>query len=230
MKYMIHACPERMWYVEGLLKPSMIAQGIRAADITVWNDQERRGNLQSCLDSFGSLRGIPGGTWHLQDDVLVSRDFAEQTERFGQDRVVCGFCYSGYEQGTPITGQVFPALMWNSTFPCVYIPNGTAADFADWFCQEARGQPEYAAWISTGKMDDTFFHAYMVEKHPDEMVLNLAPHLVEHVDYIIGGSSINKWRGHICRGYYFDDEELVKELTEKVVKLKNRREATTLKA
>ncbi len=29
MRYMIHACPPRMWYVEEFFIPSMKAQGIR---------------------------------------------------------------------------------------------------------------------------------------------------------------------------------------------------------
>lgn len=227
---MIHACPERMWYVKQFLIPSMLKQGIKHSEIIVWNDRDHIGNLKSCLQSFASCGGMPGGTWHLQDDVLLSREFAEQTRKHSGERIVCGFCYVGYENGTPITGEVFPALMWNSSFPCIYIPNRIAEEFVRWYYFEALPDPDYSDWIQSGKMDDTFFCSFYTAKHPNNIVLNLAPHLVEHVDYIIGGSTINTWRGHTTRAYYFDDEELVEELTREVVKLKSHREATTLKA
>ena len=230
MKYMIHACPDRMWYVNGFLIPSMLDQGITRDEIIVWNDAAGNGNLIACMEAFSSCRWREGGTWHLQDDVLISRDFAERTREQAGDKVVCGFCYSGYEDGTPIVGNVFPVLMWRSTFPCVYIPNSLAAECADWFFTDAMHRQQFEPWVKSGKKDDNFFHAFCIEQHPNEFVVNLAPHLVEHVDYIIGGSTINKWRGYIARGYYFDDETLVTELTEKVVKLKSNREATTLKA
>lgn len=213
---MIHACPDRMWYVEQFLVPSILRHGIPPDDIIVWNDGDGKGNLESCMASFRSCKGIPGGTWHLQDDVLICHDFAERTREFGGDMITCGFCYTGYENGTPIPGYVFPVLMWNSSFPCIYIPNRIAAECADWFYNDARHRPEFAGWVASGKMDDNFFHAFVVERHPNELVLNLAPHLVEHVDYIIGGSTINSWRHHTTRGYWFEDDYLTEELKTKV--------------
>ena len=230
MHYMIHACPQRMWYVEGLLIPSMVEQGIREEEITVWNDTEGVGNLRACLDSFASCTGKTGGTWHLQDDVLLSRDFAEVTKEYAQDSIVCGFCCSRWETGIPCVGEVYPVKMWNSSFPCIYIPNRIAEQFVRWFHETAAFDPDYAKWIRTGKMDDTIFHEFCVQELSNQKVINYAPHLVEHVDYIIGGSTINQWRGYLARGYYFDDDQLVQELTEKVVKLKNQREATTYKS
>ena len=216
MRYMIHACPRRMWYVNDFLIPSMLDQGISREDIIVWNDERGRGNLFSCMDSFASCRGVDGGTWHLQDDVLICRDFAEYTQEFVGDQVVCGFCFSGYENGTPITGEVYSVLMWQSSFPCIYIPNAIAAECAEWFFKDARYRPEFADWVASRKKDDTFFRTFFVERHRDEKVINLAPHLVEHVDYIIGGSTINQWRGHTSRGDWFMDDDLVDELKIKV--------------
>ncbi len=82
-KYMIHACLARMWYVEEFLIPSMLEQGIEWESITIWNDAQRRGNLIACMDSFLSLAGSDGGTWHLQDDVIICRDFASLFEGGG---------------------------------------------------------------------------------------------------------------------------------------------------
>ena len=230
MKYMIHTYPGRLWYVNNFLVPSMLDQGIPEKEILIWNDFLKKGNLQSCLDSFASCGGMPGGTWHLQDDVLISKEFAEETREQSGDRVVCGFCTSCYEDGTPIYGEVFPPLMWNSTFPCVYIPNNIAVEFVSWFYLKAKPDPEYADWIKTGKMDDTFFHEFMVKEHSNDIVLNHAPHLVEHVDYIVGGSAINQWRGHPTRGYYFDEYELTQQLTQQVVKFKNRTRSDLVKS
>lgn len=229
---MIHACPARMWYVENFLVPSMIDQGIRRDEITIWNDSDGKGNLTSCLESFASLKDISGGTWHLQDDVMICHDFAKRTKALAGDHIICGFCFSGYEEGDPpVTGWVFPVLMWNSCFLCVYIPNEIASNFVHWFYSEARARPEFAGWVESNKHDDTLFHEYCIEEQPNTLALNYAPHLVEHVDYLVGGSIINQWRGHTSRGYYFEDDDLTDELTEKVVKYrKSKREATTLKA
>lgn len=219
-----------MWYVDGFLVPSMIGQRISRNKISVWNDKEGIGNLASCLQSFASCKGVPGGTWHLQDDVLISRDFAEVTEEYAGDQIVCGFCYSGYEFGDLVVGETYPIKMWQSSFPCIYIPNRIACRFADWVNEVAAHEPEYEEWIRSGKKDDTMFHEFCIMELPNTKVINLAPHLVEHVDYILGGSTINQWRGFWARGYYFDDDQLVQELTESVVKLQNHREATTKKA
>lgn len=208
MQVMIHACPARMWYVNGFLIPELKRQGIE--DITIWNDTDGWGNLESCMLSFASCKGKEGGTWHLQDDVLPATYFSEYATDY--DTIVCGFCYSGYENGTPVVGEVFPTLMWNSSFPCIYIPNDIAYECADWFFSDARFREEFREWVESGKKDDNFFHAFCTERYSNKIVLNFAPHLVEHVDYLIGGSSINRWRSYICRGYYFDDEEAMSRL------------------
>ena len=38
MKVLIHACPKRMWYVEGWLVPELQRQG--ADSVEIWNDTE----------------------------------------------------------------------------------------------------------------------------------------------------------------------------------------------
>ena len=51
-KYLIHAMPKRMWYVEKYLIPSMIEQGIAKENIRVYNDEKGEGNLRACLNAF----------------------------------------------------------------------------------------------------------------------------------------------------------------------------------
>ena len=65
MKILIHAVPERMWYVEEFLIPALRAQG--AEKIEIWNDTEHRGNLAACMDAFAAREG-DGGTWHLHQE------------------------------------------------------------------------------------------------------------------------------------------------------------------
>ena len=71
MKVLIHAVPKRMWYVEKFLAPSLEAQGLEPV---IWNDSTGYGCLESCLRSFEA--GL--ADWHIQDDVLICRDFSEK--------------------------------------------------------------------------------------------------------------------------------------------------------
>ena len=52
MKYMIHSCDKRLWYVNEYLIPSMKEQGIKNEDIIIWNDDKHHGNLGSYIDSY----------------------------------------------------------------------------------------------------------------------------------------------------------------------------------
>ena len=73
MKVLIHACPQRMWYVEEFLAPNLRSQG---AEVEIWNDVQGIGNLYACMESFKRRLG-DGATWHIQDDVLPCRDFVK---------------------------------------------------------------------------------------------------------------------------------------------------------
>ena len=77
MKFVIHTCPDRMWYIRDFLVPSMLEQKIPVDDITISNDAERMGTLKFYLKSFSELPKDIYGTWHLQDDVVLSKHFSE---------------------------------------------------------------------------------------------------------------------------------------------------------
>lgn len=53
MKYIIHSCNDRLWYVNAYLIPSLINQGISRKNIILFNDDDSVGNqqawYQSCL-------------------------------------------------------------------------------------------------------------------------------------------------------------------------------------
>lgn len=213
---MIHACPQRMWYVEEFLIPSLQEQGINNIDLAL--DDTGKGNLWACLDSFEKCAQGDGDTWHLQDDVLICHDYAERISEIQEDIVVCGFCHTLYEPfNQPKVGEVPAVFMFNS-FPCIRIPNHTAGEFVEWFKTDAMHRPEYQNWVRSGIHDDGFWHDFYTEQHKHDYVLNLAPALVEHVDWLIGGSVANEWRGYICRASYWDDEYLVTELAKKLAR------------
>lgn len=217
MQYMIHSSPKRIWYVERYLIPSMLDQGIRRENIEVWNDVQGQGNLVSCMGSFADCGKRTGGTWHLQDDVIICHDFAKRTAD-SDEGVVCGFCCEQFEATTKNVGEVEAGLMWYS-FQCIRIPNQLAGECADWFYNDASKRQKYRFKVQSNKYDDTFWKDFMSEIHGDMKVTNLAPNLVDHIDFVIGGSLVNKQRGNReRRAFYFEDAHLVEELKRAVNK------------
>ena len=218
MKYMIHACPDRMWYVEQFLIPSMLDQGILRSDITVWNDEEKKGNLWATMDSFEYCGKQDGGYWHLQDDVIIASDFAKRSKVSGDD-IECGFCHYLFEnrdgRSVDRVGRVKSQYMWSS-FPCIYIPNWILKDFTEWFYKKAMYRSEYVNFIHEKKHDDSFWRDYVNEERHYDTVINIAPSLVDHVDWLIGGSVINQMRGTNCRSYHWEEEDLIEDLKNKL--------------
>lgn len=209
MKVLIHACPKRMWYVNGFLLPSLLAQG---ADVEVWNDELTKGNLKSCVESFQARKG-DGVTWHIQDDVLVCRDFVKRCEEI-TGGVAYGFANERFTDDVTQIGLVDVCNSWHS-FQCVRIPDAYARECAEWITSgewEQNASAELKAVFRGNMGDDTFFREFMLAKHINDTVTNVAPNLVEHVDFLIGGSILNKMRCFWPRAHYWEDEELVNEL------------------
>lgn len=214
MRYMIHACPDRLWYVENYLLPSMLAQGISPDAVTVWNDTNGKGNLLSFMDSLAECGKHAGGVWHLQDDVIISRDFAEKTQEH-DNGIVCGFV-SIYGPDASKRGKVPARDLWYS-FQCIRIPNDIAKRCALWFYNEAIHEFKYATQIAERKHDDYFFQEFLLARLPDLEVTNLEPNIVDHIDYLIGGTQINHYRTEkVVRALYFPDGDLVEELADKL--------------
>ena len=211
MTYMIHACPQRMWYVEGFLLPSMLAQGIREEEILVRCDTEKRGNLRACAARLREAGTMPGGTWHIQDDVLLCRDFAERT-RAEDHGIVWGFACRNFGDDPNYAGEVPAAFAWHS-FQCIRLPNELAAEWPVWLEREAPQIQTFAEKIQSGKCDDELLRGFLREKHGTEHVRNLVPNLVEHVDFLIGGTVLNPLRRiKVNRSMYWEDEELISAL------------------
>ena len=215
-RFMIHACIPREWYVRDYLIPSMVEQGIKEEDIEVWLDRNNDGCLLSAMKAFHECGKRDGGTWHMQDDVVISSDFAEKTREY-DDGVVCGYMYRGFELMEPRPGRVPAVFSWNS-FPCIRIPNKLAGEFADWFFTDAIYRDNYKEWVDSNKHDDSFWHDFYDECHNDDYAFNLKPSIVDHIDYMLGGSVVNQWRGYRARATFWEDEKVVEELQIKLAR------------
>ena len=212
-KYMIHTYPKRLWYVEQYLIPSMLAQGIDKASIIVYNDVNREGNLLSCMKAFASVNNDDKGTWHLQDDVLISKDFKERTEWYDHG-LVCGFSSLRYDGDIEKKkGAVKRDDMWFS-FPCIRIPNKWAIECGRWVQSDIIGNPVYKRYWEKGVNDDWAFRTYLATFHKDCVALNIMPCLVNHIDYLIGGGSGEKDRKKPVVAQYWKDDDLVDALAE----------------
>lgn len=215
-KYAIHCCNSRLWYVQEFLIPSMLKQGISKNDILLYVDKHNLGNLESCMRIFQSMNGI-GGTWHLQDDVIICKDFKKRTKQLEKQfanqidkpyTIICGFA-SVFDKR--IIGQTNIENMWWS-FPCIYIPNTLASLCADWFYLD-RTQNEYRGYIDNKNCDDFLFRQYIHRYHKNVGVYNVAPNLVNHIDFLIGGSTVNKIRKEkILLSEYWDDDKAITKL------------------
>lgn len=209
---MIHCCPKREYYVDNYLIPSMTEQGIKPEQIIKYNDVNGDGNLKSCIKSFSTLPEN-GATWHLQDDVMISKDFKVKSESFDIG-IVAGFCQL-YSSSYP-AGYVKADKMWYS-FPCIRIPNKIALGFVKWF-ETAKERDYYRRWVSGNKFDDNLFKDYLEETHvaDSRFIYNLAPNIVEHIDYMIGGSTINHHNSGEAQSLYWEDKQAVIDLYNRI--------------
>ena len=216
-KYMIHTCNDRERYVREYLVPSLIEQGIDEHDIVIWLDIECVGNLRSFVGSckwIGDNYASNESTWHLQDDVVISSCFAEKAQKHYSGYAV-GFCNDLFDgERTNVLGKTATVYMWFS-FQCILIPNRIAGEFAKWFDEVCVPQNMFPEFVSTGKCDDSLFRQYTLIFETDMPAENIYPNIVDHIDYLIGGSVINQQRkGDQRISYWRDDalDEAVKKL------------------
>ena len=206
-KYLIHACNSRLWYVNEYLVPSMIRQGICPRNIHIYNDKMSIGNLKAFLESLNWILKNwkdDEGVWHLQDDVIVSHDFKEQTEKYDKG-MVYGF-QSEYDKKDDL---------WYS-FPCIRIKNSIIPGFLFWLDMYAPKDSKTSYMIPANKYDDALMMEYLRGYYHD-YILRVSPNIVDHVDWLIGGSTVNQQRRKkIVRSIDWKDEYLVEELKEKL--------------
>lgn len=222
MKYMIHTCNQRRWYVDKYLVPSMLEQGIKEDDIYVYQDTECKGNLKAYMDSCQKLvdkYGEDENVWHLQDDVIICSDFKEKTEALNDSglKLICAFtCKYDDDRGPGLNYAI--NHMWYS-FPCLMIHSSITKKFVDWVNIYVWRDPQFGFWVRQNKGDDFIFRVFVESYYPTEKCLNLVPNLIDHVDYLLGGTIVNPQRekgGFDTRSPYFEEKELVIKLQEAI--------------
>lgn len=211
VRYLIHTCPKRIWYVREFLIPSMLEQGISDDDILVYNDENRDGQLTSFLKSYDYIKGED--TWHLQDDIIISKNFRKIAEE-RKEEIVCGFCNS-YSTQQPGRNNAYN--MWYS-MPCIRISDNIFKGFYEWmFKPETR--KKFRHYFMENKHDDVFLQFYVRENCPQMVIYNVAPNMVNHIDHLIGGSLINQMRDKNTQeimSSYWDEPELLEEIEEQL--------------
>lgn len=216
MKYLIHTIPKRLWYVEEYLIPSMVKQSIMKKDIYIYNDENGFGNLFAFLDSLNYVienLSEECGVWHLQDDVIISKNFKNETEALTNTGcVVNGFVNRNYASVEKY-GLVKVQDYWYS-FPCVFIPNKYLEEFINWI-EKVKEHAPYRKRYLKGRYDDYFFYKFLEEEHPTDNMYNRKPNLVDHIDYLLGGTTGTR-KNIPVRAEYFEDLDLVEELERKL--------------
>ena len=219
-RYLIHACKKREWYVNDYLIPDMTDQGIPRENIDVYMDTNNDGCLMSFIKSIKEFCNGDGGRWHLQDDVVISSDFKEKTERYDKG-IVCGFVRFEWQSLQVTAGHVPAIYMWNS-FPCIRMPDELARGCVDWILNDAMYRDVYKPWVESNKHDDQFWYDYIYENHMNMYVDNLKPNIVEHIDVLIGGSAINRWRDYWARADLWEDNEALEKMKDKLERRNSR--------
>ena len=218
MNFMIHTCNDREWYVRDFLVPSMVGQGIPFEEITVWHDYNHAGNLTNFMNSMryiGETQDPGSGIWHLQDDVIISSKFSEETKKHNSG-IVCGFCCEAWDNVHGLEhGKVTREGMWMS-MQCMRIPNDLAAECGDWFFDYVVPRKRFKTFVMHNKFDDVLWRLFLEDRHISITGYNIAPNIVNHIDYLLGGSVINQERQFLPVSYYWDEPELVDELEKRL--------------
>jgi hypothetical protein len=160
--------------------------------------------------------------WHMQDDVVICSDFKKQTEELESVdvKIICAFTCKYDDDRNPGLKEARDH-MWYS-FPCLRINSKLTKLFAEWVDMWVWHDPQFGFYVRQKKGDDYLFRIYIENYFPREPVLNLAPNLVDHVDYLIGGTIVNPQRDmKNVRSMYWDEPQLVEELKEAIDKYDN---------
>lgn len=220
MKYVIHTSPKRIDFVNKYQVPILIKYGINEKDIVVWNDTEFKGQLKAwleCAEEILKTDSIYDGCWHLEDDVVPCKDFLNLTSQPPQNDIVQGFRCKEFDDHYDCIGkQPIDKILYGSQ--CIWIPNVYLKSMLKMFEEEVltgkRRKPLYDA----GKFySDTLLKCAMNKYHKYTFVYNLENSLVDHIDYLIGGSSVGVIRSKkICRAIKFDNQEEIDKLEQKL--------------
>lgn len=196
--YMIHTCVNRFWYVRDFLLPSLIEQGINPNHIFVYKDRNRIGNLRSWVDScnklvYQAMKTQFTNVWHLQDDVVISKDFKKITEEYEKNDIVCGFTCDYDKEPKAGKFKLAEQQMWYS-FPCINISMFLTQEFVKWANLNLWQSQYFREPVMRGNCDDLIFREWVYNTYPQLDEINLSPNIVNHIDKWLGGSECNKQR------------------------------------
>lgn len=213
MRIMIHSVPQRAIAV-GKITAELIRQGFHKDDIFNYIDHELEGALPAFRKSIDFLdhRVIDPfeDVWHLQDDVVLSKDFVKAIAFacFRRDAdVVCGFHSSADKKTAPFKDDFDKFPMYHS-FPCIRIRSWVASEFNSWL--STTDDPWVLEKIPTGKFDDSLFRRFIWYRESTDSPIaykNLSYSIVDHRSDIYGGSIVNPTRTDPLRALDFADEE-----------------------
>ena len=196
--YMIHTCEKRLWYVRGFLLPSMTKQGIQQNHILIYRDRNGIGNLRAWVDSCNRLscqsaNASIKNVWHLQDDVVISKDFKRITEEYEKNDIVCGFTCGYDNDPQPGEFKVRDRKVWYS-FPCIEISTDITSAFARWANNNLWQSNYFREAVKRNNCDDLIFREWLYDNCGDMDNINLNPNIVNHIDKWLGGSICNRQR------------------------------------
>ena len=198
MKYIIHSCNKRLWYVKDYLVKHLVKQGINPNDIVIYNDDNNEGNLTSWIKSCKFVvdnLDIKDGCWHLQDDVFLCKNFKDITMDIAKNKIICGYVNKSSYKNNCIVNTNYIASKEGvvDSFQCIYIPNYILKDFIKWFEENIVSGKKFQKQYKENKYDDYLFKQFI--KHTQGVIaININPSLVEHIDYVLGGSIVNENR------------------------------------
>ena len=204
MKFMIHSCNSRVEYVKNVLIPSMMGQGIEKEKIFLFNDDLEEGCLKAWVHSLTTLEHDREGYWHLQDDVEISKDFYNRITNLGDvEFIVNGFvCRAHNPTNYYKIGFQNPKEWWAS-LQCVYIPPKYVHAFLNWFLLDVVKRGKFNNYYKKNRHADFFFYRSVIEQFPNDNMLNITPCLVNHIDYMLGGSVITPEKKYLREAYYW---------------------------
>lgn len=213
--YVIHTSPKRIKFVNEYMVPCFKRYGIQ--DIIVWNDEQMIGQLNAwtdCARWIVSEKNEYRGTWHLEDDVVPCKNFKTLSEQLsGKSIVVQGFITDNKFFGFKGETGILPFQYLPYGMQCIYIPNlylKGFIDFVDTFVKT--GMYRKKQYECGTLYSDAVFRTFMKRYYKDTLINNLDDCMVEHVDYLIGGSSVRKQKDTKAKARKFDNYEEVERL------------------
>ena len=86
------------------------------------------------------------------------------------------------------------------------------------------------ALLRAGKGDDSFFREFLFCRHPGISAYNFTPNLVEHIDWLIGGSTLTtggSWHHDLPRSALWEEESETLDLQARIRAWKKQHEQIT---